>query len=131
VAEFDWVAARADCSVSEVFEKLRAQVKTDVDKRHALRPERTPYAFRFVSEGPKFIALVEGNKLHHAVIFSLENQIISVYDDDDNVIFKAEVTLNDEGKCVVKIDNEERELWQMRKMALERLFFTEWYKTKT
>ena len=128
--DFEWVTARANCSVNEVFEKLRAQVKADVDIRHNLRPHGEMYAFRFISEGPQFIALVEGNKLHHAVIFTLKDGIITVSDDDDNVLFRANVTLNDDGKCVVKINEDERELWQMRKMALEKLFFTEWYKKR-
>jgi hypothetical protein len=127
MATFDWVTARAQCSVNEVFEKLRAQVTEDVDICHKLRPKGEPLAFRFVSESRKFSALVEGNKIHHSVIFSLNDQVITVYTDDDTLIFHAEVTLNNEGKCVVKINDEECELWQMRKMALEKLFFTDWY----
>lgn len=128
MAEFDWVTARAGCSLNQVFEKLRAQVKEDVDLRHGLRPHATHYAFRFISEGPTFTALVEGNRIHHSVIFSLRNkeQVITVSTDNDDLLFHAEVTLNDEGKCVVKINDQERELWQMRKMALEKLFFTEY-----
>jgi hypothetical protein len=104
------------------------QVKEDVDIRHNLRPKGEPYAFRFASEGREFTALVEGNKLHHSVIFRLDNQVITVYTDDDTPLFHAEVTLNNEGKCVVKINEEERELWQLRKMALGKLFFADWYK---
>jgi hypothetical protein len=42
--------------------------------------------------------------------------------DGGNLTFEATVTLNDEGRCVAKVDDQERELWQLRKMALEKLF---------
>jgi|SRR5579864_1136819 len=126
MSEFDWVTARSTCSADEVFEKLRVQVKQDVETRHALRPQGEPLAFHFISEGRTFSALVEGDKIHRAVIFRLESQTITVYTDSDDVLFRAQVTLNDEGECVVKINDEERQLWQMRKQGLEELFFTEY-----
>ena len=43
------------------------------------------------------------------------------------VDYHVEVTLNNEGKCVTRIDNEELELWQVRKRALENLFFGKQY----
>jgi hypothetical protein len=32
-------------------------------------------------------------------------------------------TINDEGKCRLKVGGIEREFWQVRRMALEALFF--------
>lgn len=130
--KFEWITARAQCSAHEIFEKLRIQVKADVDKAHEdLRPKDKAhgsyYGFRFVSENKKFSALVEGNNIHHSVIFSLDgDDTINVYTDDDTSILKAEITLNKEGKCVAVINDEECELWYLRKLALEKLFFTEY-----
>jgi hypothetical protein len=125
--DFSWVIARSKCSARDVFEKLRTQVEKDIDIRHDLKPQGQPYSFRFVSGGSdKFTASVDGNKLHHSVIFTLKDDAINVFDEDDHLLFRAEVTLNHEGNCVVRINDQECELWYMRKMALEKLFFTEW-----
>jgi hypothetical protein len=37
--------------------------------------------------------------------------------------FEATPTVNDEGKCRLKVNGIEREFWQVRRMALEKLFF--------
>jgi len=46
-----------------------------------------------------------------------------VNDKDGKKILEATLTLNDSGECRVKIGGQEYELWQMRKKALENLFF--------
>lgn len=123
----NWVKERFRCSLGEVFEKLKAEVKEDVAAREELRP-RTParehYAFKFTSTDRTFTALLEGNKLHKSVEFSLEDKAISVRT-GGHPILSATVTLNDEGRCVVRINNKEYERWQIRKMALEALFFSD------
>jgi hypothetical protein len=124
VDAFDWVTARSKCSTSAVFERLKLQINEDVEKRNALiGGPPSPYIFRVISNGPIVTVLLEGHRLRASVMFRLQNEFISVSDDNDNLLFHAAVTLNDEGRCVVKINDEDRELWQMRKMALEKLFF--------
>jgi hypothetical protein len=126
---FDWVTALSECSVAQVFEVLRLQVKSDIETREALRPQtHRHYAFKFVSNGRTFAALVEGHKVHRVVRFGLEAQSITVRDDKETVVFTATTTLNDDGDCRLKINGQERELWQVRKMALEGLLFggAEW-----
>lgn len=36
---------------------------------------------------------------------------------------RATITLNNEGRCMLKVDGEELEPWNVRRMALEDLFF--------
>ena len=76
--EFDWVTARADCSIGIMFEKQREQAKADTEVRERLRGERDRhYAFKFISEGPSmFAALVDGHQIHDVVSFRLENDSI-------------------------------------------------------
>ena len=123
--EFDWVTARAKCSVANLFEALKLEVKQDVEIREALCAKGSHYGFDFVAEGKMFSAIVQGNKIHHAVTFSLEDQLISVRNENDAVMFRAVPTLNDDGRCLLKVGDKEYELWQFRKKALESLFFSE------
>jgi hypothetical protein len=125
---FDWVTARSECSLEGVFEKLRMQVKEDVDIRNGLRGDPPHYyKFEFSSHGSMFTASVVGNKIHGSVRFSYNvSRLIFVHDDKDNELLRAFVTLSNKRECVVRIKEEECELWQMRKMALEKLFFTDY-----
>jgi hypothetical protein len=59
----------------------------------------------------------------HCVYFKLENNNISVRDEEHVLLFEATVGLNDVGECKPKINGQEREVWQMRRMSLEKLFF--------
>jgi|SRR5271157_3588337 len=124
---FDWVSALSACSIALVFEKLRLQVKSDVETREAMRelPKSQHYAFKFISNDREFSAAVHGHKIHRAVIFSLSlpSQSIKVRDEKDTLLFDATTTINDEGECRLKVNGQERELWQVRKMALESLLF--------
>jgi hypothetical protein len=123
---FDWVQERFQCSLSEVFETLKIEVEQDVATRERLRPKNEAhqhYAFKFVSRGQTFSALLEGSRLHKSVMFSLESNHISIRRDGTDSALMATPTLNDEGRCLLKIGNKEYERWQVRKMALEDLFF--------
>jgi hypothetical protein len=123
---FDWVTALASCSVGVVFETLKQQVQEDVETRQGRLPKADHYGFRFVSGNDTFSVLVEGNKIHKSVAFSQKGKIIAVRGDSDGPNFDATLTLSDTGDCKVKIDGQERELWQMRKKALEKLFFDDY-----
>ena len=127
----DWVKALSRWSAAEAFEKLRLQVESDVETRKALQPSNyNTYTFKFVSNGEKFSVVLEGtnregNNIFYAVSFSLESRRITVRarDEKDTVMFSATTTLNGEGDCCLKVEGQERELWQVGKMALEDLFF--------
>jgi hypothetical protein len=56
------------------------------------------------------------------VNFSLEGDEIVVCAGNE-IILRATITLNNEGRCMLKVDDEELEQWQVRRMALEDLFF--------
>jgi hypothetical protein len=123
---FDWVTALSACSIAVVFEKLRSRAKSDIETREAMRemPKDQHYAFKFVvSNEREFSAMVMGHKIHRAVNFSLSLPSLStqVRDEKDVMIFDATTTINDEGECRLK--GQERQLWQVRKMALEGLLF--------
>lgn len=124
MSEFDWVTARANCSIGLLFEQLKVQVEKDIAARQA-RTQGPPfyYSFRFKFENDAIIALVEGHKIHESVTFRLSNQAIEVMGKDGELLFSATATLNNDGDCRLRVNGEELELWQFRKKALEDLLF--------
>lgn len=128
--KFDWVSARSECSAAEVFERLRAQVKRDVEKREEISQRQqnprvgSQFAFKFLEEGPTFIAMVEGAQLHKTVRFECTANSITARGDDEKPSLTAALTLSNDGQCRLVVNGQEYELWQFRKMALESLFFS-------
>jgi hypothetical protein len=129
-AEFDWVTALSKCSVNLVFDQLRSQVESDIKARNKSLAEGSPQGFRLgINEASTFSAMLDRPD-HHTVTFSLDERRISVKE-DGRLMFEVSVTLSDERRCVVRIHDPGRELWQhqvlelwqLRKMALEKLFF--------
>jgi hypothetical protein len=118
--DFDWVTELSRCSPVVVFEKLKLQIREDVKIRNSQLPKAHD-PFRIEEHGSSFAVLLPSP--HQAVTFSVTDKKISVKDWKGKLICEATLTLNDEGECKVKIKGKERELWQMRKMALEELFF--------
>ena len=121
--KFDWVTERSSCSLPKVFKTLRSQVEEDVKSRNALRPNNSPYEFSIAENAGDFTVRLESKDLRQSVIFSLSEHAISVRDDKGNPMFDVSLTFTDEGKCRLTVNNQPRELWQVRRMALEELFF--------
>jgi len=125
MSEFDWVNARAECSIGLIFEQLKTQVQKDIDARQAL--SKGPpfyYAFRFKVENDTIIAMIEGHRLHESVTFRLSGNAIEIMGRDGKLLLTGTATLNNDGECRLKVNGDELELWQFRKKALEDLFFT-------
>jgi len=121
--EKDWVTARSLCSLPGVFKLLRLQVEEDVKTRNALRPNNSPYEFSVTENGDEFTVLLEAAEVRRSVIFSLAKHAISVRDSQGEEMFDVTLTFNDEGECKLNVQQKERELWQVRRMALEELLF--------
>ena len=125
IESLNWVKQRFYCSIGDVFEQLRTQVRSDVEERERLRPKQDDhYAFKFSATDRSFTAMLDGHKIHKTVEFPLEQRAISV-SSDGNLILSAKTTLSNDGRCVLLIKNVEYENWQVRKMALDDLFFSE------
>ena len=71
-----------------------------------------------------FAVLVEGHQIHDVISFVLQNDAIEVRDKEQKTLFTSTVGLNNEARCIIKVNNQEYELWQFRKLALENLLFT-------
>jgi hypothetical protein len=123
MSNFDWVRELSSCSLPPIFEKLKLEVEEDIKTRMALRREGDAYGFEMARTVDAFTVYLNSNHRREAVKFTLKEKCIEVSDSSGDQMFEATLTLNDEGECRVKIDGQERELWHMRRLALEGLFF--------
>jgi hypothetical protein len=122
VDEFNWVKERGKCSPSLAFERLRGEVRQDVEDRNAIRGPIPSHAYLFQSDSStSFTVILSGNQLHSSVRFLLSGEVISVEIHEQRL--DATLTLQDTGECVFKLGREEVGFWQFRKRALEKLFF--------
>ena len=79
LGSFEWVKARAACSLAAIFEKLKMDLRSDVSERQALLPQACPYAFKLVVSSKIAAVLVEGPRINGSIEFrlaetTLENQ---------------------------------------------------------
>ena len=125
MANFDWVKARAECSTTEMFNKLRLQVQKDVERWKALKVN-SELKISMDNEAGVFAVSVEGVAVYRGVRFILaEDAIVVDGIAPEKRMFLASVTLSDDGECRLKITGKEKEydLWQFRKLALEWVLF--------
>jgi hypothetical protein len=122
-SKFDWVTQRSSCSLPKIFKELRIEVEEDIKTRNALRPDNSPYEFSVEEDGADFAVLLKAKGARRSVIFNLAQHAIVVRDDKGDQMFEVTVTFNDAGDCRLHVNDKERELWQVRRMALENLMF--------
>lgn len=120
---FDWVSERSACTLPKVFSELRSQVEADVKIRNGLRPNYAPYEFSVAQKGADFSVVLAAKDVRKSVTFSLAEHAILVRDHEGNQMFEVTVTFDDQGKCRLNVHGNDRELWQVRRMALEDLMF--------
>ena len=129
IDDFDWVTARNKCSVRKVFETLKLQVENDIRIRNeSLQSDQTRrygYSYGIATAVGGFTVFLEGVVgTRHTVIFSITQKgSILVSTDEGDAVIEGTPTICDDGKCRLKVNGQERELWHVRKMALEDLFF--------
>lgn len=122
-SKFDWVTSRSACTLPKVFATLRQQVEEDVKTRNAQRPTYAPYEFSVADDIDAFTVFLKAKNLSRSVTFRLNDHAIAVQDDQANARFQVTLLFNDAGECRLRVDEQERELWQVRRMALEDLMF--------
>ena len=106
-----------------MFKELRLQVEEDVKARNALRPNNSPYKLSLAENGDEFTVLLEAKDVHRSVIFSLADHAILVRDYKGKEMFEVTLTFDDQGDCRLTVGEKERDLWQVRRIALEGLLF--------
>jgi hypothetical protein len=123
---FDWVSERAKCTPFKVFERLRLQVREDMDKRNLLPAETGVLLrkFSFQEDGNWFAVVYCPYGTNQGIRFSINENGVVVKDiESRNVLHEGILTISDDGGCRLKVGGTEYNLWQFRKLALHELFF--------
>jgi hypothetical protein len=128
--DFDWVAAQSKCTAAAVFEMLRTRVREDVHRRNGLLGRHDGWTFEFSEDGDEFeVARAEAGRRDGAVLavvsFARSGRRILVHSEDLDVDVTAIVTLDPSGACKLIIGEAMYSDWEVRRMALEQLFFEE------
>jgi hypothetical protein len=128
--DFDWVSAQAQCNASAMFDRLRARVRDDVQRRNGLLGRNDGWRFEFESEDDAFeVARVSGSlvdpKVSAVVTFELTGRRIQIHSEDIDVDVTAVVMLDVAGACRFVVGEAFYSDWEIRRMALELLFFEE------
>lgn len=122
---FDWVTAQAGCSAAIMFQKLQDGARADVDRRNAATFGRTDgWKFEFHEDEEGFEVVRSGGSRAGAVVtFYREGPRINVSGDGVDVMITAVVGINHSGECRYFVGEAEYLGWEVRKMALDQLFF--------
>jgi len=128
--DFEWVAAQAKCNTPAMFERLRTQVREDVQRRNGLLGRDDGWRFEFHDAEDEFeVSRVVGSgpspEVAALVIFGRAGRRIHVTCEELEVDFTAIVTLDVTGACRFVVGEAIYSEWEIRKMALEQLFFEE------
>jgi hypothetical protein len=106
-----------------MFRQLREEIEGDVKERNAQRPDNSPYEFLIEDKDSSFVVILHAADYRRTVTFIYEDHAIIVIDASGNQMFEVTLLFTDEGKCRLKAKEENRETWQVRRMALEDLLF--------
>ena len=128
--DFDWVAAQAHCNAATAFERLRAGAKDDVRRRNSVLGRQDGWTFEFAEDDEGFnVSRVEGrfatSNVAALVRFERAGPRINVRGDAVDVDFTAVLTLDAGGQCRFVVGEALYAEWEVRRMALELLFFEE------
>jgi hypothetical protein len=122
-SKFNWVTGRFQCSLAAVFRELRLEVEEDVKTRNSLRLPNSAYEFSVADGEAAFTVTLKAKEIQKSVLFKLAEHAILVRDDQGNSKFDVTLVYSDDGKCRLRVNQDEREYWQVRRMALEDLMF--------
>src|SRR5208282_17987 len=103
--------------------QLELGVRNDVDLANEQLRSPDRHRFSISSDDGRFSVTREGSRTPPVSIdFSLDGEEIVVCRGAE-IKLTATITLNNQGECMLQVDGEELEQWQVRRMALEDLFF--------
>jgi hypothetical protein len=125
--DFDWVSARANCSAAVIFEKLKKLAIKDIQTMNSLRA-RDSLLFRLEDvdgDSSMVIGFNQLNRKRQTVTCALIDDGITIEGPTESRKIKATITFCNDGICRAKVADKELDLWQLRKLALEDLFFNQ------
>lgn len=123
--ELDWVSRRADCELDGAFEKLSVAVEEDVSNYNSKSGLQSPHALVFQKrkEYPTFSVYRPMYAGALNVRFYRKSDHIEIEDECGAQMLSAKPLLTPNGRCKFQVGEEELEQWQLRRKALEAIFF--------
>jgi hypothetical protein len=125
--DFDWVGAQAKCSAALMFERLENRVAEDVRRRNSLLERQDGWTFEFYADDDADVfevsRLVGNGKVAAVVQFERVGRRIHIQGEDIDVDITAIVTVDTSGVCRFVVGEAMYSDWELRRMALELLFF--------
>jgi len=126
--DFNWVLAQSKCTSALMFEALRTHVNEDVQRRNGISDRSDGWTFEFEEDGDDFEALRvrsgSGDGTVLALVrFERNGRRIDVHGEDIDVQFTAILTVDAAGLCRFVVGEVMYSEWEIRRMALEALFF--------
>jgi hypothetical protein len=125
---FDWVQARSKCSLNGVFDILGEVLDSDVKSANALGRPNARFTFSREA-GKEFIVgrQIDVSSVQpstYSVAFELTPDGISVKEvRPEKNLFSATPNFTLDGECLLAVNGEPMQLWQVSQMALEKVFF--------
>jgi hypothetical protein len=124
--DLNWVQKRATCSAAQMFNELIKGINDDVAVLNSTRnlPTDQRYGADMTRDGTTVAVGQYGTTTRRRVLIGIVGDEIEVRDDTKQSKWRAQVKLNHEGRCMLRLeDGTDLEQWQFRKKALEGLFF--------
>ena len=121
---FDWVTARADCTIEAIYRDLVDLVKRDIQRVHRA-PARLRRNKRFTHENGRYFVVSRFDETvdDGAVSFRLGGEGIEICR-DDRPLHRISLRWDRGGaQCCILKDGEPCRLWQVSEAALYPLFF--------
>ena len=124
-SSFDWVSARAECNVRELFSRLRDVVESDCNiANEKNRIEKAVFESRSEEKFTVSFTHSETKALLAGACFHLKKSEIQVADLlTHKPLFTAKAYLLDGGDCTFVVDDKPLKAWQVSRLALEDVFF--------
>jgi hypothetical protein len=125
--DFDWVSAQAACSTEQMFQRLLDGARKDVEQREKAAADRDDqWTFEVHSDDEDHFEVARkrnSGKAGAFVTFLRVGPRITITGDGVDVEQFAVVGINHAGECRYYVGEAEYMGWEIRKMALDLLFF--------
>lgn len=127
--DFDWVSAQSKCTSTLMFDRLRTHVRDDVQRRNGVFNRNDGWKFEFREDADDFEAVRLTADVRSSVLalvrFERHGRRIEIRGDEVDTDITAVVTVDATGVCKFVVGEAMYSEWELRKMALEMLFFEE------
>jgi hypothetical protein len=127
--DFDWVSAAATCNAESMFQRLQLGVRKDIERRNGLVGRTDHRQFELIEDEHGFevtrSAPGSTDNVDAFVTFECVGPRINIHGDGVDVDMTAIVGLNPGGDCRFFVGEAEYLEWEVRKLALDHLFFDE------